>query len=77
MWLICCQEIVLDKLFLVVEEDVEYEPFEENDAAMPEADDYTPEAYDKYIVFDCRSETSKHGAPTEGDRYVMGTQARL
>jgi hypothetical protein len=36
-----------DDLFL--EEDVEYEPFEE-DAAMPEADDYTPEAYDTYLT---------------------------
>jgi hypothetical protein len=36
-----------DDLFL--EEDTEYEPFEE-DAAMPEADDYTPEAYDKYMT---------------------------
>jgi hypothetical protein len=36
-----------DDLFL--EEDVEYEPFE-GDAAMPEADDYTPEAYDKYLT---------------------------
>jgi hypothetical protein len=38
---------VPDELFL--EEDVEYEPFE-RDATMPEADDYTPEAYDnKYL----------------------------
>jgi hypothetical protein len=36
-----------DDLFL--EQDAEYEPFEE-DAAMPEADDYTPEAYDKYLT---------------------------
>ena len=36
-----------DDLFL--EADAEYEPFEE-DAAMPEADDYTPEAYDKYLT---------------------------
>jgi hypothetical protein len=41
--------VVPDKLFL--EEDIEYKPFEENDAAMPEADDYTPEAnYDKYLT---------------------------
>jgi hypothetical protein len=39
--------IVPNKLLL--EEDVEYEPFE-CDAAMPEADDYTPEAYDKYLT---------------------------
>jgi hypothetical protein len=33
----------------LLEEATEYEPFEK-DAAMPEADDYTPEAYDKYLT---------------------------
>jgi hypothetical protein len=35
-----------------LEEDIEYGPFEGKDAIMPEADDYTPEAYDKQVL-DC------------------------
>jgi hypothetical protein len=34
---------------LFLEVDIEYEPFE-NDAVMPDADDYTPEAYNKYLT---------------------------
>jgi hypothetical protein len=39
---------VLDDVFLP-EDDAEYEPYEQ-DAVMPKADDYTPEAYDQYLT---------------------------
>jgi hypothetical protein len=39
---------VPDDVFLP-EDDAEYEPYEQ-DAVMPEAHDYTPEAYDQYLT---------------------------
>jgi hypothetical protein len=47
---------------LLLEEDVEYGPFE-HDAAMLEADDYTPDAYYKYLTVEVQ--LANMGGPTE------------
>jgi hypothetical protein len=68
---------VPDNVFLP-EDDAEYEPYEQ-DAVMPEADDYTPEAYDQYLTMlmaRLYARTMVKSSPRTG-RYDLGTLPKV